>query len=102
MPTPTFKKGKPKTGGRKKGTPNKTTVKVKQAIIQAFDKAGGVDYLVRVAQDDPRTFCTLLGRVLPTEMKHEVEHVNIPETTEEIMAEVNKLRREMEQLDTLH
>ena len=52
--------GLPKTGGRQTGTPNKLT---------AFDKAGGEDYLVRIAKDGPRTFCALLGRVLPMQLE---------------------------------
>lgn len=55
--------------GRKKGVPNKTTAKVKDAIMQAFDMAGGAEYLKKVSQDDPRTFCSLLGRVLPAEIQ---------------------------------
>lgn len=61
-----------KTGGRSKGTPNRTTAEMRGAIVQAFHEAGGVDYLVKVAKDDPRTFCGLLGRVLPREVKAEV------------------------------
>jgi len=34
----------------------------------AFDRAGGEDYLLTVAKDDPKTFVSLLGRVLPTEI----------------------------------
>ncbi len=57
-----------KTGGRVKGTPNKTTVQVREAILNAFELCGGEQYLVWVALTDPKTFCTLLGRVLPIEM----------------------------------
>ncbi len=57
-----------KTGGRAAGTPNKTTAQVKEAILKAFEKVGGATYLEKVAQEDPKTFCTLLGRVLPTEL----------------------------------
>ena len=65
-----FKAGvpRPKYGGRIKGTPNKTTVRVKEAILKAFDQCGGHQYLINVALNDPRTFCTLLGRVLPAEI----------------------------------
>lgn len=57
-----------KLGGRKKGAVNKTTASVKQALLIAFERAGGVEYLVKVAKTDPKTFCTLLGRVIPTEI----------------------------------
>lgn len=33
-------------GGRTKGTPNKLTSDVKAMILEALDKAGGVNYLV--------------------------------------------------------
>lgn len=51
--------------GRKKGSPNKTTVQLKDAILNAFAEVGGEKYLVRLAKEDPRTFCMLLGKVLP-------------------------------------
>lgn len=54
-----------KTGGRQAGTPNKATAAIKGAILKAFEQAGGVDYLLKVAAEDPRTFCGLLGKVLP-------------------------------------
>lgn len=56
-----------KTGGRKKGTPNKFTAEVRDQILAALDGAGGVDYLIERAQD-PRTasaFLGLVGKVLP-------------------------------------
>ena len=54
--------------GRKKGVPNKITSDLKAAILGAFDTVGGPQYLVSVAQSDPRTFCTLLGKVLPMQI----------------------------------
>ena len=54
--------------GRKKGVPNKLTANVKAAIMAAFADAGGIEYLVKVAKTDPRTFCTLLGKLLPTQV----------------------------------
>lgn len=53
-------------GGRQKGTPNKLTADIKETIAAAFDEAGGKEYLVGIAKDDPRTFCTLLGKIIPT------------------------------------
>ena len=62
-----FKPGHAKIGGRKAGTPNKTTVTLKDAILAAFHKTGGVDYLVWLSKEHPSAYATLLGRVLPTE-----------------------------------
>lgn len=61
-----------KTGGRQKGTPNKVNAAVKDAIINAFDTVGGESYLVKVANTDPKTFCTLLGKVLPMQVEGEI------------------------------
>ena len=64
-------KGLPKYGGRKKGTQNKVTAlasDVKRVIFEAFDLLGGVHYLVNVGRTEPKTFCALLGRVLPSEV----------------------------------
>jgi hypothetical protein len=58
-------KGQPKSGGRQKGSINKTTALVKDMVIKALDKAGGVDYLVEVSKDNPAAFCTLIGKVIP-------------------------------------
>ena len=56
------------TRGSRKGIPNRTTQNIKEAIEGAFDKLGGVDYLVHVGRKDPRTFCALLSRLLPTKL----------------------------------
>ena len=61
-----------KTGGRQKGTPNKTTALLKDAILQAADLAGGegglVGYLTSQAQGNPQSFLPLLGKVLPMQV----------------------------------
>ena len=54
--------------GRPKGVPNRTTQNIKEAIENAFTKLGGTDYLVHVGKNDPRTFCALLSRLLPTKL----------------------------------
>jgi hypothetical protein len=41
---------------------------VKAAIMAAFDEVGGADYLKTDATTDPRTLCTLLGKILPTQV----------------------------------
>lgn len=61
-------KGLPKSGGRQKGTPNKDNAAIKDMITQALDKAGGVDYLTRQADENPTAFLTLVGKVLPLQL----------------------------------
>jgi len=76
---------KPKVGldrsktGRAKGTPNKTTKALKDAILMAAEatgcdgkgKDGLVGYLKHVAASDVKAFSTLLGKVLPMQVTGE-------------------------------
>lgn len=55
-----------KTGGRKKGTPNKVTGALKDMILGALTANGGQTYLEQQARENPVAFMTLLGKVLPT------------------------------------
>ena len=34
-------------------------------VLAALTAAGGADYLLTIARDDPKTFCALLTRILP-------------------------------------
>ena len=54
--------------GRPKGIPNKITLSVREAIENAFQELGGMSYLVHVGRTDPRTFCALLSKLLPTKL----------------------------------
>lgn len=54
-----------RTSGRKAGTPNKVTATIKEAVLLSFERLGGAAYLEEVARRDPRTYCALLGKVLP-------------------------------------
>jgi hypothetical protein len=58
--------------GRPKGSPNKTTALLKDAILQAAQNAGGNDgligYLETQAIQNPGPFMSLLGKVLPTQV----------------------------------
>lgn len=72
---------KPKVGldrsktGRAKGTPNKTTALLKDAILKAAQQAGGkeglVGYLKTQAAANPGPFMSLLGKVLPMQVTGE-------------------------------
>ncbi len=58
-------RGTRKTGGRRKGAPNKLSGALKDMILTALDRAGGVAYLVRQSEENPVAFMALLGKVLP-------------------------------------
>jgi hypothetical protein len=69
-------RGLPKTGGRQKGTPNKVTRVLKDAILQAATDAGDGDmvaYLKAQALANPGPFMALLGKVLPTQIEGQLE-----------------------------
>ena len=59
--------------GRHPGTPNRVTSAVREAVLAAFDEVGGKNYLVRLAQDDPKTFCALLARLVPMQLRAELD-----------------------------
>ena len=42
------------------------TPEIKDGILEAFEKVGGVDYLVELAKVDPPTFCRLLAAIIPS------------------------------------
>lgn len=62
--------------GRKKGSRNKTTTVLKEAILQAAELVGEdgkgkgktVGYLQKLATDHPPAFAQLLGKVLPLQV----------------------------------
>lgn len=61
-----------KTGGRQKGTPNKTSQAAKDAIALAFTNLGGVDALVTWAQEsetNKRAFYTQVWpKIVPLQL----------------------------------
>jgi len=58
--------------GRPKGSPNKTTALLKDAVLMAAGTAGGdlglVGYLTAQANLNPGPFLALLGKVLPLQI----------------------------------
>ena len=67
--------------GRPKGSKNKTTALLKDAILQAAENAGNkvgqagiVSYLEQQASENPGPFLTLLGKVLPMTVAGDVEN----------------------------
>lgn len=70
-----FEKGKPKTGGRKKGEPNKLTKTVKDTVLAAFNelqldpKANIVDW----GKKNPGLFYQIAAKLIPTEVNANIE-----------------------------
>lgn len=54
--------------GRPKGSPNKLNGSMKGMIMEAFEKAGGADWLARQADENPVAFMGLLGKLLPSQV----------------------------------
>ena len=67
-------KGQRKTGGRKKGTPNKVNAELKDMILGALNKSGGEGYLIKQASENPTAFLTLVGKVLPMTVQGDANH----------------------------
>lgn len=69
-PRSAFKKGQPRpaNAGRKKGTPNKFTRDIKEALLHAFNAAGGQSWFLNLARKDKRSFAALVGKLLPTQV----------------------------------
>ena len=74
-----FKKGdpKPKDSGRVKGTKNKRTVEVAEALQAAFDGIGGVEALIKYGQRDTEGFYKLWVKMLPQQIKADIS-MNAP------------------------
>jgi hypothetical protein len=68
--------------GRPKGSKNRTPQALAQAFLNALDRAhpeGAEGYILRLAQDDPKTFTAALSKLLPRETGVTVRHETIEE-----------------------
>lgn len=75
-----------KTGGRKKGTPNKTTAALKDNIMSAFERMGGEEALLAWAMDNQEAFFTkVLTRILPRQLDAEIKHTLVDDLSERLM-----------------
>ena len=63
-----FKQGQAPGPGRPKGSQNKTTLQLKEAVLSALAKLGGDDYLVALGRENSSAFASLLAKVLPTQL----------------------------------
>ena len=87
-------KGQAKTGGRRKGTPNRVTADIKEMILAALAAKGGQKYLEKQADENPTAFLTLVGKIIPRQVtgkdggpiQHQGIDVPAKETREEWLA----------------
>lgn len=85
---PKFKPGQsgnPK--GRRKGTPNKNTAALKEMVMNALIRAGGEEYLLRQAEENPKAFMALVGRLLPPAVNE-----NDTDLMDSILARITHIR----------
>ena len=59
--------------GRPAGVPNHTTTALKEALLESFHALGGVEYLQELAKKEPRAYASLLGRLIPAELRAEID-----------------------------
>ena len=59
--------------GRGKGNKNKLTLQVKEMIEGALEDAGGREYLLRQAKENPVAFMGLVGKIIPKDLKIEAD-----------------------------
>jgi hypothetical protein len=77
--------------GRPKGSTNKSTALLKDAILQAAelagDKGGMVNYLLKQAHENPIAFMGLMGKVLPLQVVADITQ-RVAVVTETVMTPI--------------
>ena len=69
-------KGQKKSGGAQKGSVHLHSQAVKNAVYEVFHGLGGKKYLKKIAEENPALFLSLLAKLLPTEVRAELD-VNV-------------------------
>jgi hypothetical protein len=91
-----FEKGHVKRAGRTKGTPNKLTREIKDAIVGAAaelgsngkGKGGLQGFMKFLAREELKTFGTLIRAIIPTQINATVSPPRVYRSPEEIRAEM--------------
>jgi|HubBroStandDraft_6_1064221.scaffolds.fasta_scaffold1142038_1 hypothetical protein len=89
-----FKPGTPKpaNSGRKRNVSNKITRDIREMILAALDKVGGVSYLVKQAESNPTAFLTLVGKIIPAQIDASIKR-ELPEMSrDELLVLLNSTR----------
>ena len=59
--------------GRPRGSQNKINREIRELIREALDQEGGSQYLRQAARENPAAFLSLVGRLVPAEIKGVIE-----------------------------
>lgn len=59
---------------RPKGTPNKITATVKEAVERSFHRVGKKNYLDWLAYENPSAYVTLVSKCIPSAVAIDVKH----------------------------
>jgi hypothetical protein len=66
-----FAKGKPKTGGRRIGTPNRLTGAFRDAVLIAYEGLGGHAAFLGWAKKNRTEYYRIASRLIPGEMRED-------------------------------
>jgi len=66
-----FTPGKPKTGGRQPGTPNRLTGAFRDAVRIVYNGLGGHEAFTEWARDNRTEFYKIASRLIPNEMRED-------------------------------
>lgn len=90
---PAHAKNRQRTGsGRGKGTPNKITSDLRQAILDALNdpRVGGREWLVRLANKDMRSMSNLFGKLIPSKFQLTPDPEDAARSVQQQMAAMEK------------
>lgn len=62
---------------RTKGSLNTKNIALKTMILNALEKVGGPEYLVRQANTNPTAFMTLIGKLIPIDVDITKTQINV-------------------------
>jgi hypothetical protein len=66
-----FQAGKPKTGGRLPGTPNRLTGAFREAVLRVYNGLGGHAAFLAWARENQTEYYKIAARLIPTEIHQE-------------------------------
>ena len=64
-----FVPGRPKSGGREFGTPNRLTAVFREAVLWVYDGLGGHAAFLQWARENPTEYYKIAIRLIPVEMR---------------------------------